>query len=252
MRLTPILLTATMLGLSQARAAPAVTPREIVTSERSVHLECVNATGEGPHPTALLLHGASGFGRQVEAYRHIAGEIADAGIDACLLDYYSDDDQRRLEAGDTIFGARYPAWARLVDEVADSIARSGGRVALVGFSNGAILASGAAARDPAIAAAVIYYGSVPWPMDTPVRRFPPLLVLHGDADTVIPVSEGKALATMARKLGGEAELVVYPGGWHGFGTQWTTPDGADALARTIAFLRRAVMTPETTPASGRR
>lgn len=248
MRVAPILIL-TLLGLSQVQAA--IVYREITATERSVHLECANATGGGAHPTALLLHGAGGFARQIEAYRHLAGAIADAGINACLVYYYSDDDQRRMESGDNVFGSRYAAWARLVDDVADTIAQDGDKVALVGFSNGGILASGAAARDPAIASAVIYYGTTPWPMDGPVRRFPPLLVLHGDADTVIPVSEGQALAALAKKLGGEAELVVYPGGWHGFGPQWTTPDGSDALARTIAFLRRTLMTPGTEPASRR-
>jgi hypothetical protein len=43
---------------------------------------------------------------------------------------------------------------------------------------------------------------------------------------------------MAHQFGGQADLVIYPGERHGFGSRLTTANGADALKRTIAFLRK--------------
>src|SRR5262249_2401549 len=133
------------------------------------------------------------------------------------------------------------AWAKLVDDLADGLLKgkdSNGKVGLVGFSNGALLSTGASARDANIAAAVIYYGGMPRPGIGPVKRFPPLLILHGQAGKVIPVMEGEFLADTAKQLGTPAELVVYPGERHGFGSRLNTKNGADGLKRTIAFLRK--------------
>ena len=97
---------------------------------------------------------------------------------------------------------------------------------------------GAGALDSRINAAVIYYGAVPFPIMDRVRRFPPLLILHGDADTIITVDRGKELASLAKDMGGSADLVIYPGATHGFGSRLNTKDGADALARTVTFLTK--------------
>ena len=86
---------------------------------------------------------------------------------------------------------------------------------------------------------MIYYGTEPWPLNKAPTRFPPMLILHGDADDIIPVDQGRRLAQIAQKLGGNAELVIYPDGKHGFGLRDDVHGyGADSLKRTIAFLKR--------------
>ena len=52
------------------------------------------------------------------------------------------------------------------------------------------------------------------------------------------MNAGIELADNAREQGGSADLVIYPDEVHGFGSNITSKNGADALARTIAFLRR--------------
>jgi dipeptidyl aminopeptidase/acylaminoacyl peptidase len=44
----------------------------------------------------------------------------------------------------------------------------------------------------------------------------PLLVLHGDADPVVPVDQSVRLAERVRAAGGDVELHVFPGEGHGF------------------------------------
>ncbi len=233
---------AALLGLmllwSTAAAAAEIAGKDmrLPATERQVRVTYFHAPGEAKRPAALLLHGAGGFDRRLKDYFAYASTLANAGIDAYLVYYYSADDEAGYD-----FAARYPAWARLVDDLADHLRaqpQSNGKVGLVGFSNGGILASGAVALDPNISAAVIYYGTPPWPLQEPVRRYPPLLILHGDADAVISVSAGRELARSAQALGASVDLVIYPGEAHGFGSNIAGRNGADALKRTTAFLQR--------------
>ena len=211
------------------------------TPERAVDLTYFRAPGDNPRPAALLLHGAGGFDGQIAAYDHYASELAQNGIDAYLVYYYSAADQQGMRRGEEVFQNRYVAWAKMVGGLADSLKKnkdSNGKIGLVGFSNGGILASGASAIDRNISAAVIYYGGAPWSTLGPVDHFPPLLILHGDADQIIPVREDKMLAQFAQQFGAPVDLVIYPGESHGFGSRLQSTDGADALTRTIAFLRK--------------
>ena len=224
-----------------AGAAQAEDGQKLVlpTQERQVHVTYFRAPGDGPRPAALLLHGANGFDSQIGGYNAYASELAEHGIDSYLVYYYSDADQENMFGGNDVFVKRYAAWTRLISDVAGDILKgkdSSGKIGLVGFSNGGTLAGGTAARDPRITAAVVYYGTAPFPMDVPVKRFPPLLILHGDADAIIPVEQGRHLDAFAKTLGGEAELVIYPGERHGFGARLQSANGTDALNRTVAFL----------------
>jgi len=210
-------------------------------TERQVKVTYFRAPGEAKRPAALLLHGAGGFDRRIADYNRYASALANQGIDAYLVYYYSEADERGMSLGgaDT-FTDRYRAWAKLVDDLADYLIKQGdsnGNVGLVGFSNGGILATGASTLDPKINAAVIYYGTEPWPLKERAKRFPPLLVLHGDADQVIPVIAGHQLKALADDVGAKAELVIYPGEGHGFGAN-VAGNGADALKRTLTFLKR--------------
>jgi len=238
------LLLAVSLGCfaGAARAAD-IAPQKMLlpARERQVHVTYFRAPGDAQRPAVLVLHGANGFDSQIAGYNRYGSELANHGIDAYLVYYYSDADIEKLSSGHDVFTERYAAWTRLVADLAADLRQrkeSNGKVGLVGFSNGATLSGGIGARDPDIAAAVIYYGTQPFPMDVPVTRFPPLLILHGDADAIIPVDNGRAFAELAKKLGGTPELVIYPGERHGFGARLDTANGADALNRTIAFLRR--------------
>ncbi len=65
----------------------------------------------------------------------------------------------------------------------------------------------------------------------------PLLLMHGDADPVVPVEQSVALAARCREAGGDIELVVYEGEGHGF----RKPDNQlDEYRRMQAFLSRHV------------
>lgn len=66
----------------------------------------------------------------------------------------------------------------------------------------------------------------------------PTLMLHGDADPVVPIEQTRAFAGAARAAGAPVEVHEYAGEGHG----WSRPGTlADADARTAAFLAREVL-----------
>jgi acetyl esterase/lipase len=68
---------------------------------------------------------------------------------------------------------------------------------------------------------------------------PPALLLHGDADTVAPVSQSQALDNALKAAGVAVEMVTYPGvnhGWVGASAEVTGEASRRALTRTIEYL----------------
>ncbi len=47
-------------------------------------------------------------------------------------------------------------------------------------------------------------------------NLPPILIYHGDADTLVPLDQSQRFQAEARKLGRTVEVVVHPGGHHGW------------------------------------
>ena len=209
--------------------------------ERQVSVTYFQAEAAGPHPAVLLLHGAAGFERQIKNYNLYATALAHEGFDAYLVNYRSDEDMKQLAAGNNVFEDRFADWAKLVDDLADYLKtqkNSNGKIGLIGFSDGGTLTSAASALDKNITAAVVYYGMDAENVGMEETRFPPILILHGDADTTIPWSQGEQLAGHVKALGAPIEFVLYPGVKHGFGANLDKWEGADALKRTIAFFHQ--------------
>jgi carboxymethylenebutenolidase len=214
-------------------------------TERAVKVEFFRAPGAGKRPTALMLHGGAGWGGpdgRIENFRHYASELANRGFDAYMVYYYSDADAKVMADNKTRGGytqTRFPAWAKLVSDLTADVKKlpdSNGKVGLVGFSNGGNLSAHATPLDANIDAAVIHYGGVSRVKDYQPTRYPPLLVMHGEADTRQPMALGKALVDQATKLGAHVEWVTFPGENHGFAADLNRPAAADAFKRTVAFL----------------
>jgi len=204
----------------------------------------IAAPGEAPRPAVLILHARQAIEPFAAAYGRYADDLSRAGIDAWLISYYSVEDTAAMSDPDrarrtATLHARIGAWAKAIDDVAGFVLarkESSGRLGLLGFSNGAFLAV-AAATDPRIGALVVFYGGVLDVVRDHIVLLPPLLALHGDADGTVPISAGRELVEKAHALGGEAELITYPGAGHGFDFAPHSPIADDARARAIAFLR---------------
>jgi phospholipase/carboxylesterase len=89
------------------------------------------------------------------------------------------------------------------------------RLALVGFSQGTMLALNVAPRrERQIAGVVGYSGTLIEPDAAEVRTRPPILLVHGDEDTMIPVAALHTAETALKGLGFDATTHVSRGLGH--------------------------------------
>jgi carboxymethylenebutenolidase len=234
-------------GFAQNVCAAEIQGKEMTlpATERAVKVEFFKAPGTGKRPTALMLHGGAGWGGpdgRIENFRHYGSELANHGFDAYMVYYYSDEDAKIMADNKTRGGytqKRFPAWAKLVSDLTADVKKmpgSNGKVGLVGFSNGGNLSAHATPLDTNIDAAVIHYGGVSRVPGYAPARFPPLLVMHGEADTRQPMALGQRLVDQAKAVGASVEWVTFPGKNHGFAADLNHPAAAEAFKHTIAFL----------------
>jgi phospholipase/carboxylesterase len=108
------------------------------------------------------------------------------------------------------------------------------KLALVGFSQGTMMALHAGVRRPALAGIVGFSGALPAPdkLKAEARCAPPVLLVHGDQDDMVPVSATLDAAEGLAKAGLSAQWHISLGLPHAIG-----PDG---LALGGEFLKAAL------------
>lgn len=124
------------------------------------------------------------------------------------------------------------------------------KLAVTGFCRGGRNTWLYAAHNPALKAAVAWYGPVGGApsaiqprtaADVATELKAPLLGLYGAADTGIPVTDVEAAAARARAAGKTVELKVYPDTPHGFNADYRPSyrkeAAEDGWARMLAFFR---------------
>ena len=198
----------------------------------------------GPHPAVVLVPGSYGFRPD---YARFARAFADSGFVALAIDYYA-------VTGKGFFQSQqirsWPVWQETIRNAVawlDTLpAVSGMPVGLVGYSRGAFLSISVGASTPGVGAVVDYYGG--GPADSIAGQpwhFPPLLILHGEADNTVSVSLAHLLHDAVLARGGEVEMQLYPRAGHAFNGPWSVEysetDATDAWRRTIDFLRRRLV-----------
>jgi carboxymethylenebutenolidase len=214
-------------------------------TERAVKVEFFRAPGSQKRPAILMLHGGQGWGGaegRIENFRQYGSELANRGFDAYMVYYYSDQDVKDREANAPgVSMRRFPAWAKLVSDLTADVKKlldSNGKVGLVGFSNGGNLSAHATPLDPNIDAAAVHYAGVSRVPGFEAKRFPPLLIMHGEADRRQGIELGRKLYDVAKGLSGEVEFVSYPNTDHGFAQNFGTFAADDAFKRTVAFMEK--------------
>ncbi|MDP2326515.1 MAG: dienelactone hydrolase family protein [Dehalococcoidia bacterium] len=220
---------------------------------KTILANVIRPDGAGPFPVVVLLHGQSGFSTD---FLSLGKEIADAGnvvLVGCWFagnyDGASDPDAPTpvtlpegipCPDGPTLKAVTSPA---AVDDVAALVAAAktlsgvrSDRVGLVGNSRGSIvgLLTGAISTE-SIQAIVAIGGAPPGGVLLAAQITESVLLLQGDADSVVPVVNAQSLEAGLLALGRTVQSHYYPN--HGHGILFDTPLHGDAVTRTTTFLR---------------
>ena len=173
----------------------------------------------------ILLHGASGL--SVPLYKDQAVYFGQHGFHVFLPHYF---DATRSAAATT---ENYRIWAKVVDDLVAQCHQisSVQKTFLVGYSLGASVALAAGSQGVPVNAIAEWYGSLPDEFFYQMKGMPPLLILHGERDTNIPIVNGQQLVKLCEMKQLHCDHHFYPDQAHGF-------SGAaleDADRRTLSF-----------------
>ena len=201
-----------------------------------VSVECFEPEGSENAPAIVALHGSGGMSRGAPIVRALIKPIVSMGYAVYLPHYF---DRTGTERSDPQASRlHFVDWTKTIGDVLGFAAGRGGvdpeRIGIIGISLGAFLGLSVATYDPRVKAVVDFFGGLPPPFDRDIGKLPPTLVLHGEDDRIVPVSEAKQLAKGLAEHGVPFELQVYPNEGHNF----SPLTALDAARRTMAFLGR--------------
>jgi dienelactone hydrolase len=144
----------------------------------------------------------------------------------------------------------YAIWAQAVHDAISYIQTqtriATNRIALVGYSLGASVALAAAAGGSRLAGIVVWSGSLPDAYVSAFERQPPLLILHGDQDKIIPFFNAWQLAELCNLRHGVCKLNIYPGEGHAFSSK-----GIAQADRQVEVFLKTVLPSEKYPERAR-
>lgn len=236
------------LGMLMMLLNPAARGVEIEESKTSfpsqgktIAVERFAPKAPGKYPGIVVLHGAGGmrpegFGF---AFREYARQLARNGYVAHIIHYF-DRTGHEIATDEAMMKTHFPDWLRTIGDGVTHLASQPDvdpqRIGLLGFSLGAYLSLSEAMHDPRIQAVVEYFGGLPDVLTKDLKRLPPVLILHGEADRVVPVQEAEKLERLCTEKHLTYEKKIYPGQGHGF----MGNDGLDAVKRTMAFFEKYV------------
>jgi carboxymethylenebutenolidase len=233
--LANLAVTLTLLTAAADPSAPIDESRATLVSHRKrVAVERFVPGGAGPYPAIILLHGAGGPGDDPRSMlRERARELARAGFVSLVPHFF---DRTGTKFSNPYRNRDYfQVWTETIQATVSYAANlptvDRRRIGLLGFSLGAYVALSEAMFDTRVSAVVEYSGGLFDELALQLRQMPPTLIVHGEADRIVPVAEARKLAALFQARQVPHVLAIYPGAGHGL----SAGDGQDAWQRTLKF-----------------
>ena len=202
---------------------------------KSIRVDRFIPAADGPYPAVIALYGSTGMSESFAdgPARMLAGQ----GY-AILLVHYFDRTGTTEQPTSAEMRALFPDWMSTIGDAisyASELPRvEKDQIALIGFSLGAYLALAIGATDPRVRAVIDFCGGLPEELLAKGPKLPPTMIIHGEEDRSVPVSEARKLEALARRTNSVCEMKVYPGEGHFLSTMTML----DAGQRVPEFLRR--------------
>ena len=163
-----------------------------VSGGKTIAIDCFLPESSMPRPAVLALHG-SGGGHDTMA--ETARPLAELGFAVYVPHYF--DRTGTVEAQMPEMLVNFPLWMKTLWDTVSLIEKQPAvdaqKIGALGFSLGGYLALSLGGIDKRIKAVAEYFGGLPREIRPFLRQLPPTLILHGDADPVVPVAEAYSL-----------------------------------------------------------
>ncbi len=184
-------------------------------------------------PVVILLYGQSGVESQNGYLRYFAGSLAKDGFAGCLLHFFDRSSIKR--ASSKQMGMYFSDWLSTISDCINhlKVENPERKFALLGHSLGAQLALIEASRNKNVNAVVELSGSLVFGLPASAK-LPPVLILHGDKDKIVPIQKEKLLEQKLKSMHSYYEKKIYPGQKHSFDLD----PALDAIERSSDFLQR--------------
>jgi carboxymethylenebutenolidase len=203
---------------------------------------------KGKYPAVIVIHEIWGL---VDHIKEVASRLASEGYAALAIDLFEGTTVSRLEQGmeirekfteEKILGDLHGGfkYLRSLDYVNPK------RIGSVGFCMGGALSLLLACHNRDLAAAVVFYGRNPSPIDLVKNVSCPILGNYAGADMAITESDINLLKQTLTKYGKVFDIKIYPGAPHAFFNDTREsyrPEAAkDAWERTLGFYGKYLKT----------
>jgi len=200
---------------------------------KQIQLEHYATANAGPSPAILLVHGSGGPLRGLDPF---AQQAASMGVHVFVPHYFERTGHTWVSSSQ--IQDHFLAWLETLRDGLAYIAEQPGvdprRIALMGFSLGGFLSLALATQEPRIAAVAELFGGLPDHFVQDAAKLPPVLILHGERDTTVPVAEAKKLETLLKQHNVPCEMNIYSDQGHHF----TGLAQFDAMRRVVMFFQR--------------
>jgi carboxymethylenebutenolidase len=187
----------------------------------------------GLTPAIMLVHGSGGPLRGIDPF---ARQAAEMGVHVFVVHYF--ERTRHSWVSPAIIQDFFLDWLETLRDSINYIAAQPGvdpqRIGLLGFSLGGFLSLALATQDRRITAVAELFGGLPEHCIADAGKLPPVLILHGDRDNVVPVAEAERLESLLKQHRVLHEIKVYSNQGHHF----TGMAQLDAMRRVVMFFRR--------------
>jgi carboxymethylenebutenolidase len=181
-----------------------------------------------------VLPGAGGIEPEGGFYRQLSASLTKAGATVVIVHYM--DRSGLTQADNAQMSAHFAEWLDTIHASVDFVAKqldcAHARIGLLGHSLGAQLALHEASSDLRVDSVIDMAGSFVRPTKG-ITHMPRVLILHGRADSVVPITREKLLVEVLKRTNSAFSEHIFPRSDHQFSN--VTLDELSALM--IKFLK---------------
>jgi len=190
----------------------------------------------GNSPAVILVHGSGGPLHGLDPF---ASQAANFGIHVFVLHYFERTGHNWVAPSQ--IESNFLIWLKTLEDAMTFVASQPGvdanRIGLLGFSLGAFLSLALATQDSRIAAVAELFGGLPEQFAHNANNLPPVLILHGQQDTTVPIDRAYELERILQQHKISYQIKIYPDQGHVF----KGLAQLDAMRRVAQFFRNYLM-----------